>query len=52
MDKVKITWKNESSRRRDEIENKYLTIDEYHSIINDCIDRNMQYYADAFNYSS
>ena len=48
MDKVKITWKNESARRRDEIENKYLTIDEYHSIINDCIDRNMQYYADAF----
>ena len=48
MDKVKITWKNEASRRRDEIENKYLTLDEYHSIINDCIDRNMQYYADAF----
>lgn len=48
MDKVRITWKDETARRRDEIENKYLTIDEYHSIINDCIDRNMQYYADAF----
>ena len=48
MDKVRITWKDETARRRNEIENKYLTIDEYHSIINDCIDRNMQYYADAF----
>lgn len=48
MDKVRITWKDETARRRDEIENKYLTIDEYHSIINDCIDHNMQYYADAF----
>lgn len=48
MDKVRITWKDETARRRDEIENKYLTIDEYHSIINDCIDRNLYHYADAF----
>lgn len=48
MDKVRITWKDESARRRDEIENKYLTMDEYHKIINDCIDRNLYHYVDAF----
>lgn len=48
MSKVKITWKDESTRKRDEIENKYLTMSEYHKIINDCIDRNANYYADAF----
>lgn len=48
MDKVRIMWKDESARRRDEIENKYLTMDEYHKIINDCIDRNLYHYVDAF----
>lgn len=48
MEKVKIAWKNETANRRDKIENKYLTIDEYHAIVNDFTSRNMQHYADAF----
>lgn len=47
MDKVKISWKDESQRRRDEIENKYLTADEFHKIIEDCKDRRLPHYADA-----
>ena len=45
---VKVEWKNEHYRYQNKIENKYLTLEEYHKIIDDCIDRNLPYYADAF----
>ena len=48
MDDVRVEWKDESEHRQDEIENKYLTHKEYRTIIDDCLDRGVQYYADAF----
>ncbi len=33
---VEITWRSEIKRKRDRIENKYLTDDEYHAILHAC----------------
>ena len=46
--KTTVRWKDERSKRRDEIESKYLTHEEYQAIISDCLNRNLPHYADAF----
>lgn len=46
--KVKIEWKNENARKRNQIENKYLTQDEYRKIIDDCLINGADHYADVF----
>ncbi|WP_242363524.1 tyrosine-type recombinase/integrase [Limosilactobacillus antri] len=48
MDKVNIKWKDERQKRFDQIENKYLTHEEYRAIIRDCVTRKLFHYADAF----
>lgn len=37
---VEVTWRSEIKRKRERIENKYLTDDEYHTIIDSCEKKN------------
>lgn len=42
---VTINWKNEANRRRNRIENKYLTHEEYTKIVDAFFDRHLDHYA-------
>lgn len=45
---TEVNWRNEIDARRNRIENKYLTHAEYRKIIEYCLKKHKQYYADAF----
>ncbi len=45
---TQVNWRDEVDARRDRIENKYLTRDEYHKILDYCAKKHKQYYVDAF----
>lgn len=47
MDKVDIAWRNDSVNAKS-IEDKYLTKDECQRVFDDCENRGMEHYADAF----
>lgn len=45
---TQVNWRDEVDARRDRVENKYLTREEYHKIIAYCAKKHKQYYIDAF----
>ena len=47
MDKVEVTWRKDDANARS-IENKYLTKEECQKIFDDCENRGMEHYTDAF----
>lgn len=50
IEKVEINWRNESREKRERIENKYLTKDEYKIIINYCTDHKAFLYRDIIEF--
>lgn len=50
VEKVEITLRSEKQRKKKQIENKYLTDEEYNKIIEDCMDRNREDLADIFQW--
>ncbi len=48
VDNVKVSWKSQSQKRREEIENKYLEDDEYAKILMYCDEHNRQDLKDLF----
>lgn len=47
---VNIAWRNEKQAKKDRIENKYLTHEEYRSIINYCTDHHCHVYRDVIEF--
>lgn len=50
VDQVKISWKSESLKRREEIENKYLENSELTKILEDCTEQNRPDLKDFFEW--